>query len=545
MKKKRVFLLAAVLVCVAALAAAAVTWASGTDPTVVFDAAAKSFSFQNCSEYTYGDENGDGFVESYPDLFRDMKNAMPGDRFTQKIRVKVVNAGPDTVKMYIRSENPDPDYVTLLSAGEHPATLAATFTDDGFAERNVLELAKDLFRGKRDETVTYTDTNLLYLGAFTGSVGERTVTVDLSIPREAGNELAGLDAQIDWVFVAEIIPYVPPTEPEIPTEPELPAQPDEWGLTPEMWKEIVRAQEKGWPAEEWEEYARRKGWDWPWEDWSPEELVIAAAWDYPYDPRGSRVDPRSVWNLQLAPYHVAYIIGRSDGLIHPQDSITRAEAITIFFRLMTDDCREYYWESSNAYYDISRAAWYNNAISTMSKAGVVNGYPDGSFRPDRPVTRGEFVTMVYRIARARYRVENSFTDMDDSHWAKAAVDNAVSLGIINGYPDGTFRPDDPITRAEVMTICNRLLGRRPRAGSLPADIPSWPDNADPDQWYYLDVIEASISHLHRLAGNAELYEDYEFWIELIDEVDWRTLQVPDAKPVNIYESNSEPTLMIP
>ena len=537
MKKKRLFLLIALLVCIAALATAAVSWASGTEPTVVFDAAAKTFSFRNCQAYTYGDEDGDGFVESYPDLFRDLKDVMPGDRFTQKIRVKVTNAGADTVKMYLRSENPNQDYETLLSAGAHPATLDATFSDDGYAERDILELAKDFIRGKRDETVTYTDTNLLYLGAFTGSVGERSITVDLSVPEEAGNELAGLDAQIDWVFVAEIIPYKPPVRPDFPDVPDPPEHPDEWGLTPEMWDAILKPRAQEWPAEQWEEYALRQGWEWPWKGWSPKELADAVDWEYPYERTGSRVDARGVWDVQMMPDHVAYIIGRDDGLIHPMDSITRAEAVTIFFRLMTDACRSYYWSSSNTYYDVSYAAWYNHAISTATEAGIIEGYPNGSFGPMRAVTRAEFVTMVSRIARARYRIKSSFTDIDDSHWAMEAVDNAVSLGIINGYPDGTFRPDDPITRAEAIAICNRLLGRYPCSESLLPGMKEWPDNMDPELWYYLDVQEATVSHTYTLGGDHVMYEDYEYWTELIDDVDWAILEKPDARPVNMYQSN--------
>ena len=471
MTKKKILVLA-VLACVLALGVAAATWAFDPVPTVVFDAAAKTFSFQNCQEYTYGDENGDGVAESYPDLFPNIKNAMPGDSFTQTIRVKVINAGSNTVKMYLKSENPNADYKKLVAANGDTVSLTARFGKVGAAKRNVLTVAKDFIKGE-DKSLTYTSplANQLYLGAFTGNAKDREVDVSFTIQTEAGNELSGLTAMIDWVFVAEIIPDTPGPGPG----------------------------PGGTDTDEHE-------------------------------------DSRGTWHIDLVDYHVAYVIGRDDGRVYPEAPITRAEATTIFFRLMTDECRAHYWKTVNTYYDVPSDAWYNNAVSTMTNAGVIEGYPDGAFRPDAPITRAEFVTIVSRIVTANKIVSSKFSDMD-GHWAVSAVDNAVSLGVVTGYPDGSFRPEESITRAEVMAICNRLMGRLLCEESLPEGMLEWVDNMDTAKWYYLDVQEATNSHLHRLGGGQELYADYEYWVRLIEGINWKKLEQPDSTAVSIYRSN--------
>ena len=314
MTKKKIAILAA-LVCILALGIAAVTWAADPVPTVIFDAKAKTFTFQNCIQYTYGDEDGDGTAEQYPDLFPTIKNAMPGDSFDQTIRVKVINAGRDVVKMYLRSENPNDDYDKLINDSGDEVKLTARFGEVGGAKRNILDLAKDFIRGRKDTAITSTDTNMVYLGAYTGSSREREIDVTFALELTAGNEYAGKTATVDWVFIAEIIPYTP----------------DPVGPTP-----------------------------------------------------GGDDDDRGTWNLELVSEHINYVIGRDDGLVHPEDTITRAEATTIFFRLMTDASRERYWTMSNPYYDVALTMWYNNAISTMTRAGIVEGCPGNVFEPDRP-----------------------------------------------------------------------------------------------------------------------------------------------------------------
>lgn len=464
MKKKRIALIAA-LVCVLVLGTAAVVWATGTEPTVVFDASAKTFTFQNCTAYTYGDEDGDGVAEQYPDLFPNIKNAMPGDRFSQTIRVKVINAGSNTVKLYLRAENPNADYDTLFNTGDkNSATLTAAFGNVGGAKTDLLTLAKDFIRGRRDTTVTTGDTDTAYLGAYGGATNDREIDVTFSLPLEAGNEYADLTAMVDWVFLAEIIPESTPVPP-VPGD-----------------------------------------------------------------------DDRGTWNLQLRKEHCNYVIGRTDGKIYPEAPITRAEVTTILFRLLTDDCRAQYWRTSNPYGDVALTDWYNNAISTMTNAGVIEGFPDGLFRPNQPVTRAEFVTMISRILTAKQTVKNKFSDVS-GHWAQAYIDNAVSLGILNGYPDGTFRPEQSITRAEVMALCNRLLGRFPEEDSLLDGMIRWPDNLDTEKWYYLDVQEATNSHLYELGGRKRPYLDYEYWTQLTELIRWEALERPDAAASNLYRSN--------
>lgn len=172
----------------------------------------------------------------------------------------------------------------------------------------------------------------------------------------------------------------------------------------------------------------------------------------------------------------------------------------------------------------------------MTNAGAINGYPDGSFRPNASITRAEFVTIVSRIVSAKNPVRSDFSDMD-GHWARDAVDNAVSLGVITGYPDGTFRPDELISRAEVMAICNRLMGRLPCEESLLDGMIEWADNMDMTKWYYLNVQEATNSHVHELGGNKELYVDYEYWIQIDPYIEWEKLERPDSTATNMYQSN--------
>lgn len=157
--------------------------------------------------------------------------------------------------------------------------------------------------------------------------------------------------------------------------------------------------------------------------------------------------------------HVAYIIGYPDGTVRPENNITRAEVVTIFFRLLTDESRGSFWSQSNPFTDVSADGWYNNAISTLSSAGIVNGYPDDTFRPDAPITRAKFAAIAARFSEVVYNGGNRFTDVPEDHWAARFISLAEYLGWVNGYPDGTFKPDQNITRGEAMTLINRVLER--------------------------------------------------------------------------------------
>ena len=151
--------------------------------------------------------------------------------------------------------------------------------------------------------------------------------------------------------------------------------------------------------------------------------------------------------------HFAYVIGYEDGTVRPQNDISRAEVATIFFRLLKDDVRAQYLAESNGFTDVAAGTWYNTAISTMAKMGVLDGYPDGSFRPDASITRAEFAVICARFDDSARESDSSFTDIS-GHWAEAEIERAATLGWINGYEDGTFRPDAEITRAEAMTLIN-------------------------------------------------------------------------------------------
>ena len=222
--------------------------------------------------------------------------------------------------------------------------------------------------------------------------------------------------------------------------------------------------------------------------------------------------------------HVAYIIGYPDGEVKPEGNITRAEVATIFFRLLTDETREEYWSQTNGYTDVARDAWYNNAISTLSNLGIIDGYEDGSFRPNSPITRAEFTKIAVSFFEyADIEYEGTFSDVAEGRWYTQFVAAAVEMGLIEGYPDGTFRPDASITRAEACTIVNRTLGRAPHEDHLlpEEEMITWPDNLY-GAWYYADMQEATNSHDYD--WTTEDSERVEDWTEKLPERDWDALE---------------------
>lgn len=220
--------------------------------------------------------------------------------------------------------------------------------------------------------------------------------------------------------------------------------------------------------------------------------------------------------------HVAYIMGYPDGTVQPEGEITRAEACTIFFRLLTDSSRDYYFSKTNDYSDVNAGDWFNNAISTLSNAGIVTGYNDGTFRPNQPITRGEMAKIIANFANLS-KGGKTFSDLS-GHWSKTYVELAAGNGWIAGYPDGSFRPDQKITRAETVTMINRVLERVPakELRLLSRSIMlTFPDN-NPGDWYYIAIQEASNSHEYQRS----VYETTgdEMWTKLIDNVDWTKLE---------------------
>ncbi len=218
--------------------------------------------------------------------------------------------------------------------------------------------------------------------------------------------------------------------------------------------------------------------------------------------------------------HFAYIVGYPDGSVGPNESITRAEVATIFFRMMTDDARLQYRVTENPFSDVDKNDWFNIAVSTLANAKILDGYPDGTFGPDRPITRAE----LSKIAASFYKMQTSSeVDLSDisGHWAENFIRSAYNYGFINGYPDGTFKPDQYITRAETMKIVNAALERKPHKDYLLDDMIKWPDNADTAAWYYADVQEATNSHNYRKNTN------YEVWKELRPVRDWAALEITE------------------
>ena len=219
--------------------------------------------------------------------------------------------------------------------------------------------------------------------------------------------------------------------------------------------------------------------------------------------------------------HYAYIVGYPDGNVKPEGNITRAEVATIFFRLLTDESRNEFWSQTNNYSDVSEDAWYNNAVSTLSNAGIIDGYEDGTFKPDGNITRAEFATIAVRFFEATYDGGDLFSDIA-GHWAQDYINEAANAGIVDGYPDGTFQPQQLITRAEAMTMVNRTIDRHPHEDHLLDDMIVWPDNPE-TAWYYEQVQEATNSHEYTMNTDDE-QNPYEIWTELLPNRDWSELE---------------------
>ena len=485
--------LMAVVLCVAVLAgvAAFVASASGKEATIVFDASTKQFTINNIpitiSEKGVQNEGETG-TRKYPDLFPEMKNLMPGDRIEQTIKVQVKNAGSDTVKLYLKADDASADDDRDPTNDDYDKLMRYR-TEKGEGDQQADQGEKKQYYA---DTLTYTGelttlaenaeesgTDGVYLGAYTGENPDpKTLTVSLAIPLEAGNEIQGLTAKIGWVIKAEIIPSGG-------------GNPGGGGGT---------------------------------------------------DPGGTDIpdEPTPGVDLDLT-NHFAYIIGRKDGLIHPEAQITRGEVATIFFRMLTDDTRNALWSTTNSYTDVPENLWCNNAISTLTNGGILKGYKDGSFRAGEPITRAEFATMAVRFFQVTYDGPNQFSDID-GHWAADYINCAAAAGIILGYQDGTFRPDLDITRAQAIVIINRVLQRHPDKDHLLDDMITWPDNMDTSAWYYADVQEATNSHDYDMLTNKK-GEDYEIWTELQPVRDWAAFETEWAtansapNPGNVYTSS--------
>ena len=217
--------------------------------------------------------------------------------------------------------------------------------------------------------------------------------------------------------------------------------------------------------------------------------------------------------------HYSYLIGYADGTVRPNGKITRAEVATIFFRLLDDDTRAKYWSSKNDFSDVSADKWYNNAVSTLCNMGVIGGYADGTFRPDAPISRAEFakiaVSFTQNTGSATY---NYFTDVKTTDWFAPYVTAAKDAGLIEGYSDGSFKPESKITRAEACAIVNRTLGRKPSKAHMKiSDRIDWPDVQTTD-WFYEAIMEATNSHTYQMGKRVET------WNGKLPQRDWAALE---------------------
>ncbi len=213
--------------------------------------------------------------------------------------------------------------------------------------------------------------------------------------------------------------------------------------------------------------------------------------------------------------HFAYVVGYPDGTVRPNANIDRAEVTTIFFRLLKEEIRNGNLADTNSFKDVSDEDWHNTAISTMTKLGIVKGRYTDRFVPDAAITRAEFAVICARFDDSEFEVVDDFTDVQ-GHWAEAEIHEAAAHGWIRGYEDGTFKPDQFITRAEAMTMINRVLNRVPETvDDLLVDMIKWSDNSDKSAWYYLPVQEATNSHEYDMKNHI-----YEKWTALREVTDW-------------------------
>ncbi|MEE0434846.1 MAG: S-layer homology domain-containing protein [Peptococcaceae bacterium] len=219
--------------------------------------------------------------------------------------------------------------------------------------------------------------------------------------------------------------------------------------------------------------------------------------------------------------HFSYVVGYEDGMVKPQRNITRAEVSSIFYRLLEDEVRDDNTTDVSDFSDVSASDWYGTTVATLSKMGIVKGYEDGTFRPNAPITRAEFAAIATRFFEetgAEYE-PGTFIDVTGDEWFAGAIQDAVNLGLIGGYEDGSVRPNNNITRAEACAIVNRTLGRVPDADHLlPTDeMKTWPDN-QPSDWFYADMQEATNGHEYEWI--TEDGNKVEEWTKIMLDNDW-------------------------
>lgn len=226
--------------------------------------------------------------------------------------------------------------------------------------------------------------------------------------------------------------------------------------------------------------------------------------------------------------HFAYMVGYPDGTFMPQANITRAEVAAIIYRLMTPESRAKFSSADCMFSDVQAGMWFNESVCTLVKAGIISGYPDGTFKPNQSITRAEFSSMIARMFSVSYVGNNSFEDIN-GHWAQSYMNILSKLGILKGDSNGNANPDANLTRAEATAMCNRLVGRNSTNSSLNSckePITSWPDVSN-GAWFYADVLEATNSHDYTWTLNVKNVISGEFviteqWTKIrTDAPDWK------------------------
>lgn len=213
--------------------------------------------------------------------------------------------------------------------------------------------------------------------------------------------------------------------------------------------------------------------------------------------------------------HIAYIIGYPEGTVKPTDNISREEVATVFYRLLRAEKQIEIASTENRFSDVDESRWSNKAISSMAKGGYISGYESGTFKPEQFITRAEFVTIIANMYKLDKTPATAFSDVTNGYWASGYIGAVSGKGWVNGYEDGTFKPEQYITRAEVMATVNRMLGRKVSADGISADAKIWSDISTSD-WFYLDVVEATNAHEYTKEEGAEA----ETWTKVVDNNVW-------------------------
>ncbi|MCQ2553269.1 MAG: S-layer homology domain-containing protein, partial [Clostridia bacterium] len=239
--------------------------------------------------------------------------------------------------------------------------------------------------------------------------------------------------------------------------------------------------------------------------------------DDDYEPTTPIYTPQNPYipSMLNGEHHYAYVLGAGDNMVHPEKIITRAELASIFFRLLKDNIRDKYLSTANPFEDVDSNAWYNTAISTLYNIGAINGKSAKVFAPTDPITRAECVVLCVRFDELNTKGVNIFDDIN-GHWAEDYIDKASELGWVSGDENGLFRPNDTMSRAEVIALVNNILHRVPEhEDDLLGSMITWEDNQDKTKWYYLHIQEASNSHDHKFKSSG-----YEYWTAYRDVHDW-------------------------